>query len=168
MDINGCVITADAINTQHSTVSAIRNGGADDILPVKKNQGDTFRALAGYFHDIKDFGYRTVSKGHGRMEIREYFVMEDAEWLRNFKEWDGLKSIGYVRKKVTKGEEVTITQRYYISSLPADAEKFERYTRNHWGVEVMHYHLDMIFNEDRCNCIDMKVTENLNIIRKFA
>lgn len=67
-----------------------------------------------------------------------------------------------------KGEEQVIEQRYYISSLPLDVELFARTVREHWSVEIMHWHLDMTFKEDANTTLDKIVAQNLNIITKWC
>ena len=62
--------------------------------------------------------------------------------------WKGLKSIGMVRKTIKKGDKTVVEKRYYISSLANDIDLFARTIREHWSVEVMHWHLDVTFKED--------------------
>lgn len=47
------------------------------------------------------------------------------------------------------GDRTGVERRYYISSLPADAEKFMRAVRSHWEVENrLHWCLDVQFGDD--------------------
>ncbi len=38
--------------------------------------------------------YETTEKGHGRVEIRRYWVTDNIQWLEQRSEWVGLQSIG--------------------------------------------------------------------------
>lgn len=49
LDLRGCVITEDAILTQHTIWTAIEEAGGDYGLPVKANQATRQRAMAEVF-----------------------------------------------------------------------------------------------------------------------
>ncbi len=53
LKLEGCIVTADALNTQVETIKAILKGKADYILPVKENQLLTYTEIKGYFEDNK-------------------------------------------------------------------------------------------------------------------
>ena len=40
--------------------------------------------------------------------------------------------------------------------------------RGHWGIEIMHWHLDVTFKEDSNKTIEETANKNMNIIRKWA
>jgi len=61
--------------------------------------------------------------------------------------WKGLKSIGMACKTITNGEKTVKERRYYISSLPLGIELFSRVVRQHWSVEIMHWHSDVTFKD---------------------
>jgi predicted transposase YbfD/YdcC len=64
---------------------------------------------------------------------------------------------------------VTQERRYFVSSLPADAQEFARVVRGHWGIEnSLHYVLDVAFGEDACRIRSGKGPENMAVIRKIA
>lgn len=81
--LSGCIVTIDAIGTQTQIASQIIGEGGDYALALKENQGtmyegvsETFTlALKDYFAHIQHGYHRTVDKGHGRMEIREYWTI---------------------------------------------------------------------------------------------
>lgn len=53
LKLEGCIVTADALNTQVETIKAILKGKADYVLPVKENQLLTYTEIKGYFEDNK-------------------------------------------------------------------------------------------------------------------
>ena len=65
------------------------------------------------------------------------------------------------------GKEATET-RWYISSLPINAEQSLAAVRNHWEVESMHWVLDMTFREDECRIRKGQGPLVFNIMRKIA
>lgn len=174
--IKGSVITIDAMGTQTEIAEKIREKRADYTLAVKENQKNLYAEISEYFEDgeflreIKENnGYKvTKEKAHSQIEIREYYQCDSLKWMQEKSRWKGLKSIGMVCKTVKKGEEQTTERRYYISSLPLDVELFAKTVREHWSVEVMHWHLDVTFKEDANTTLDKTAAQNLNIINKWC
>lgn len=101
--------------------------------------------------EIKESGkyVRRIEKAHGRIEKREYYQTEEIGWLPDKEKWTGLKSIGMVRTTLKSEEGETSEIRYYISSLKIEIELFEESVRGHWSIEIMHWHLDVTFGEDK-------------------
>lgn len=176
LDISGCIVTTDAMGCQKDIVKMIVDKKSDYVLALKGNQKLFYEEVKEYLDDavetdFKDIAYNytnTFDKGHGRKETREYYITEDINWLSKRGEWKNLKSIGVaIRKSEEKGK-ITIEKRYYISSLPADAVKFSNAVRKHWGIESMHWVLDVVFNEDSNRTRKEHSPENLSLLRKFA
>jgi hypothetical protein len=65
-----------------------------------------------------------VSKGHGRIETRRYWMMGNTEYLIGTQKWSGLKSIGIVESQREMNGKVSIEQRYYILSIQSDVQRF--------------------------------------------
>ena len=105
----------------------------------------------GYEGMNHDF-FQTVDKGHGRIETRRCWTIDDPEqlsWLETRLDWPGLRSIGMVQSKRRIGERESLESRYYISSLDSDAKRLLQATRSHWGIENrVHWVLDLSFRED--------------------
>lgn len=176
LDISGCIVTTDAMGCQKDIVKMIVSKKADYVLALKGNQKLFYEEVKKFLDDEVETGFsdvphnytRTLDKGHGRKEIREYYITEDINWLSTRNEWQNLKSIGVaIRKSEEKGK-ITVEKRYYISSLPADAIKFATAVRKHWGIESMHWVLDVVFNEDSNRTRKDHSPENLALLRKFA
>ena len=71
--------------------------------------------------------------------------------------------------KTIKRKDETVTEtRYYISSLKEDIELFSKSVRQHWSIEIMHWHLDVTSKEDANKTLDKTAAQNMNIIRKWA
>jgi predicted transposase YbfD/YdcC len=97
-------------------------------------------------------------------------VSGDVQWLVNRRpHWNTIRPIGIAEgRREIKGEAQT-GRRYFISSLPAEAEQFAKAVRAHWGIEnPLHYVLDAAFGEDGCRIRKDKGPENMTILRKMA
>lgn len=104
--------------------------------------------------DFKNVTYdyaEELDKGHGRLEIRRYWVCGDLTTLPNPERWKGLRSIGKVERETTSKGQTTLEQRYFINSFAADAKMFAHAVRSHWGIEnSLHWRLDGVMREDSC------------------
>lgn len=83
--------------------------------------------------------------------------------------WSKLQSIGLVETVRIVDEKTTVETRYYISSLPNDAELFGQSVRSHWGVEnSLHWVLDVALSEDDCRIRKDNAPENFAVMRRLA
>lgn len=178
LDIEGKVITADAMHCQKETVETIIRNKGDYVIQLKANQGNFHQEVYAMFDDKymdekeKENNYETfttLEKSHGRIEKRTCYVINDTEYFTKYlEEWKGLKKIFAVKRIVEKNEEVTTEISCYISSKNATAKELLGYTRNHWKIESMHHILDVTYDEDRCTLLTKKAQENLNLFRKMG
>lgn len=176
INIKGSVITIDAMGTQTEIAKKIKEKKADYVLAVKENQKTLYEEIKEYLNDeefkekIKEHkNYKkTIEKQHGQTEIREYYQTDKIKWMSSRDRWNDIKTIGCVVKTIKKKEKTVIETRYYISSLKPDIELFSKAVRQHWSVEVMHWHLDVTFKEDANKTLDKTAAQNMNIIRKWA
>jgi len=176
LNIKGHIVTIDAMGTQIEIAKQIRKQGGDYVLAVKGNQPNLHKDIIDYFDDTefrercKTNGgyYKTVEKARGGIEKREYYQTDDIGWMYQKSNWAGLKTIGMTVNTIEKDGRTTVEKRYYISNLSVDAKEFGRCVRGHWGIESMHWHLDVTFKEDANKTIDEQSAFNLNILRKFA
>ena len=176
LKLEGCVVTADALNTQVETIKAILKGKADYVLPVKENQLLTYTEIKGYFEDnriyeeVKKQNYKkTISKEHNGLITREYCMTEDIKWMEKKKKWPGLKSIGLARNTIERDGKKVIENRYYIISFTNDIELFSKSVRSEWNIENnLHAPLDIVFKEDSNKTLEKNGAKNLGIIRRIA
>lgn len=176
LDIHGCIITIDAMGCQKDIAEKIIEGGGDYILALKGNQGKFHAQVKDYmdisietsFEDIPHEKTVMIEKDHGRIETREYYLVNELDWLGNKKEWKGLNSIGVVISTRKIQGKTTTETRLYISSLESNVKKLAEGIRNHWGVESMHWSLDVSFQEDQCRKRVEKSAANFAIVRHMA
>jgi predicted transposase YbfD/YdcC len=180
LDVRGCLVTIDAAGTQTKIAATILDRQADYLLALKKNQkglAEDVQTLYEWAHSIKfaDLQHdhaRTVSKGHGRVEIRECWAISDPQFLgdlRQGRKWKGLHSVAQIRAERRIGDKVTVETRYYISSLAGDAHQVLAASRSHWEVEnSLHWVLDVAMNEDACRVRQGNADANFAVLRHLA
>jgi predicted transposase YbfD/YdcC len=177
LDLNGCVVTTDAMGCQKQIAGQIVDQGGDYVFSLKGNQGNLHKEVELLFEDANKDDYKdlphetytTVEGGHGRVETRKYTVVGDVDWFEEKSKWKKLSTFGMVESTREIGEQTTQETRYFISSLPLNAERFAEAAREHWGVENgLHWCLDISFREDDCRVRSGHAPENLAIIRRFA
>lgn len=172
LELNGAIVSIDAMGCQRDIARQIKEAGADYILGLKGNQGELRDQVEAHFRYARiDSHHTDVTKDHGRIEERTCRVITDLSMLDEADNWPGMASVAQVvssRIEVLSGHTSKET-RYYISSKPASAEAFNGYIRAHWGIEnKLHWVLDVLFNEDGCRVRKGYADENFSIIRKIA
>ena len=158
LNLDGAVVTLDAMHCQTETVQAIRNKGADYIVPVKGNQPTLHQEVQRLFEQAGEVDYdvpglrrhTTTEDAHGRSERREYFVMPAPAALREALPWTDLSTIGMVYRERETAHGASHETVFFISSLSTNAKNIAKYVRGHWGVEnSLHWSMDVTFGEDK-------------------
>lgn len=179
--IEGCVITLDAMGCQRDIVKKIIHTGADYVISLKGNQGTLHNEVEEYYDDLKDKMHDiekgchssvktvcTLDRGHGRIEERKYYYSTDIDWMVDAKkDWAGLMGIGMVHRKTTEKGKTTEETQYYIGSV-TDVSLFAKSVRSHWGVESMHWSLDVTFRDDAGTIRKDVAPQNMAVIKRMA
>ena len=179
LDLTNVICTWDALNTQKDNVKAVISKGGDYCVALKANQGNFYKDVQDYFDEdrllIIESGYEgayqlTREKNHEAVITYEYYQTEKVNWYEEKNLWDGLKSIGLVKKTIDKSDGTkTEEKRYYISSLLLDIGIFSNTIRKHWNVEnKLHWQMDFTFKSDDNTTMNKKALFNLQIIKKFC
>lgn len=159
IDINGAIVTTDAMGCQVKVADKIRSGGGDYVLQLKDNQKALRAEIEAYYHKLirEDFAnithdtYEEVDKGHGRIEQRKTHHVEISDWVNSARKWCDANSLIRVERNTIKGEKESSEVSWYLSSLAVDAQRGADAVRSHWGVENnLHWQLDVTFKEDEC------------------
>jgi predicted transposase YbfD/YdcC len=181
LDLRGAVVTVDAMNTQKEIAAQIVKGGGDYLMAVKENHPTLHDSIQRNFNEmmlekfdgVKHVYHQTIDGGHGRIETRRVWGMDQIDWLEGRQDWKELKSVVVVestRQIVGSSSSGTVERRYFIGSVPCSSgERLAHLVRNHWSTENgQHWMLDMAFNEDQNRVRKDHGDQNLAVLRRIA
>jgi len=177
IELDNALITIDAMGCQKDIARDIVQGGGDFVIAVKDNQPKLFAEIEAYFlkhleSDLEDLKYRsheTTESGHGRLDERSYFLTRVPSDFAGKKDWPWIKAIGY-SVRITRHADGRETDevRYYVLSKYLSGKRFSEAVRGHWGIESMHWVLDVTFREDESRTRERTLANNLSWLRRFA
>lgn len=127
LSLEGTTVTVDAMGCQRDIPLKIVDKGADYFFSLKGNQKTIQEEVIELFDDARKSKFKELD--HDTWEITE-------------------KGHGRI------GEKTSEETRYFLSSLPQDAEKFAKTVRGHWSIENgLHWCLDVVMQEDLSNSV---------------
>jgi predicted transposase YbfD/YdcC len=177
LSLKGALVTIDAIATNPTIAKAITDGGGDYVLALKRNQPTLHDDVASYFADPATTELQTLEitdKDHGRIETRRYSVSHDVDWLASDRRYPqeprfhALKSLVMTTTTTEWRGKITEETRYFISSAPLTPQRAAEAIRAHWGIESLHWVLDMIFKEDQSRLRRGHGAHNMALVRRLA
>jgi predicted transposase YbfD/YdcC len=179
LDLNGALVTMDAMGTQTDIARAIRDGGGDYCMSLKKNWPAVYADVEQLFNDPPDDmvfeTHATTDLTAGRIETRRHTVCHKVDWMTSERHYPGepvfpdLAMIGRIETEVERNGKIEHETRYYLCSLALCALSFARVVRAHWGVENrLHWVLDVIFREDLARFRTGDGPQNMAIVRHTA
>jgi len=177
IDLKDALVTIDAMGCQKEITAQIVDGGGDFVIAVKDNQPRFRQAIESHFadhlrRDLEDLEYRyheTQEESHGRFDERSYFLSRIPTDFPLKAEWPSVKAIGYSLRltRHPDGRE-TAEARFYAASRYLSGKRFSEAVRGHWGIESMHWVLDVNFREDESRTRERTLGNNLSWLRRFA
>ena len=177
IELSKAIVTIDAMGCQKNIVEQIVLGKGDCVIAVKDNQPKLQAAIESFFQkqierDLEDLQYRiheTRDSGHGRIDERTYYLTRTPHDFAPAADWPHVKAIGYAMRwtQHADGRE-TSEVRYYIATRYLSGKRFAEAVRGHWGIESMHWVLDVTFREDDSRTRERTLGNNLSWLRRFA
>jgi predicted transposase YbfD/YdcC len=177
LSVTDALVTIDAVAATPAMAEAITEAGGDYVLALKRNQPSLHADVAAYFDDPDTHGLASITvtdKDHGRLESRTYTVSHDVAWLAGDRRYPGeprFPSLHCLIRTTTRSErrgKVSEQTRYFISSAPLSPERAAEAIRGHWGIESLHWVLDVIFKEDLSRLRRGHGAKNMALVRRFA
>ena len=179
LDLKGALVIMDAMGTQTDIAHAIRDGGGDYCMALKKNWPAVHAEVEQLFNeppdDVAFETVETVDLTGGRIETRRDTVCHKVDWVTSDRHYPGepvfpdLAMIGRIETEVERGDQIERETRYYLCSIALCALTFARAVRAHWGVENrLHWVLDVVFREDLLRFRSGDGPQNMAIVRHTA
>jgi predicted transposase YbfD/YdcC len=175
--LEGAMVSIDAMGCQVEIADKIVAHKADYVLALKGNQPTLEADVLDYFNTApaaEIVSTTTVEKGHGRIETRTYSASREIEWIVSERSYPGqprfsnIKTIVKVDSQTEHADRSTFDTRTFICSAPLDIDRIAKAVRGHWGVESMHWLLDVAFNEDLSRYRTGHGAKNMATVRRFA
>ena len=191
LDIEGSIITIDAMGTQKKIAAKIHQANGDYILSLKANHPTLFQDVNTWFDSQQTANIlplpikHTTEAGHHRIEVRKRafrgklppktsrkywaFSLSQLPPLHESSQWAGFQTVIAVERIRHLRTKTTQEIQFYLSSLSSRSSQIPRAIRQHWGIEnSLHWVLDVTFNEDACRVRSLHAPHNLALVRRFA
>lgn len=148
-DLDGVVVTADALHTQRAHALYLRERGAHYVFCVKGNQPTLHFEIRDYAWHRAPVRHSETVRAHGRTEQRTIKVMTASSEVV----FPHRRQIFKIERTTRRrgGRMTTTVEAYGITSLgplQADAADLARLVRDHWGIEALHHIRDVTYAED--------------------
>ena len=152
LDLEGCIVTADALHCHRDFATTVLDRGADYVLALKENQSKLFAAAIRRYarSGVRSVAERREPITHDRCEWRRATVLRDTSFAA-VQKFPGVAALAASPR--------ADTYRYLCGASPGallpalqiySRKRLLRIVRSHWGMEnQLHWVLDVVFNEDR-------------------
>jgi predicted transposase YbfD/YdcC len=177
LDLEGAVVTIDAMGCQKDIAAGIVLGGGEYVLAAKDNHPHLCEDIKQAFEEVLEHGepgvdfteFVTEEVRSGREETRTCCVITNPSGIRDAGLWLKLTAICMVVSNRVVNGVLSTEVRYYIGSVNGTAEEYLKWVRGHWGIEnSLHWVLDVCFREDEQRHWAGNSAENLSWLRKLA
>lgn len=173
LDLEGQIVTADAMHRQRETAQAILDKGANYILGFKSNRFAMYDDAVLFLDDppfVADDAAETVDNDHGRLETRRLRLTYDVAWLAERYAFPGLVGLAeLIATREQANGRFETSRRLYLLSHKTTAAKALAAIRAHWTIEnKLRWVLDVVFDEDRSRARRDNAPLNLAVLRRIA
>ena len=148
LDLDGAVVTMDALHTQHATAALVTGAGADYVLTVKANQKFLYARLKALPWARIPAVTRT-ERGHGRHATRTVKAVDVPAWI----DFTEAAQVAQPRRTVTRKGRRTVEIVYSTTSADARTappELLATWVQSHWEIENrLRWVRDVTYDEDR-------------------
>lgn len=168
VDIEGAIVTADAMHMTYRTLEVIAERGADAVITVKANAPALDKAMRHTFRygtPVATIVTREEERGHVAKRTYDFFRASPTGYV-------GIETfVRVTRTNVSHDKQqkkANVTK--YASTLPLEqSETIAKCIRGRWHIENrLHYILDVTFREDRSRIRVKYAAENFSRVRHLA
>jgi predicted transposase YbfD/YdcC len=150
IDLEGKIVTADALHTVKATARRIHERGGEFALPVKENRRALFDALDALPWDQVPVAHAATDRGHGRITTRTIQVLPAPSDLP----FPHVSQVFLIERYVTglHGQPISAVAALGITSARAEQASpadLARYVRQQWSIESLHWIRDSLYEEDK-------------------
>jgi predicted transposase YbfD/YdcC len=150
IDLNGKIVTADALHTVKATANHIHEHGGEFVFPVKENRQALFDALNALPWAQVPVACTATDKGHGRITTRTIQVLPAPDDLP----FPHVNQVFLIERYVTDlhGQPISAVAALGIASPEpelANAADLAGYVREQWSIESLHWLRDTLYQEDK-------------------
>lgn len=172
LDLDGAILTIDAMGAQTAIVNQIHDSGGDYVIGLKANQKTLYDGAKRLFSNLGDelITHDEHDSSQGRDVLRSVSVTDELDSIAGTENWRGLRSLVLIiTEQIDANGRLVIEKRYYLSSLPPDANVHAKAIRSHWHIEnKLHWSLDVTFREDQSRVATNHGAQNLAVARHIA
>jgi predicted transposase YbfD/YdcC len=150
IDLNGKIVTADALHTVKAAARHIHEHGGEFAFPVKENRRALFDALDALPWGQVPIACTATDKGHGRTTTRTIQVLPAPEDLP----FPHVSQVFLIERHVTDlhGQPVSAVAAPGVASPAPDQASpadLAGYVREQWSIESLHWLRDTLYQEDK-------------------
>ncbi len=178
LDLEGCLVSLDALACQPEVAGRILDRGGDYLLALKGNRKKTHAEVKAWFAanafalgaPLRPF-FDAFDESHGRLVRRRVFACPKLGAFATLADWPGLAAVLAVEtiRGIPGRGKVTAEIRHYLSSAKRPPEALAAAIRSHWRIENgLHWVLDVTFREDASRVRERNAARNLALLRKIA
>ena len=178
LDLEGCLVSLDALACQPEVAGRILDRGGDYLLALKGNRKKAHAEVKAWFAanalalgaPLRPF-FDAFDDSHGRLVRRRVFACPDLGTFATLADWPGLAAVLAVEtiRGIPGRGKVTAEIRHYLSSAKRPPEALAAAIQSHWRIENgLHWVLDVTFREDASRVRERNAARNLALLRKIA
>ena len=152
LDLEGAVVTADALHCRPDTAQAIRDRKGHYVFAIKSNRGRLFKAVKALLDTARKpaRANQRRTSAHGRLERRQAIVAPAPQLAKQYG-FPAIAAVGRIDSwRANAGKTAKHTARYFLASRLLSAKKLLEVVRAHWGIENnLHWVLDVLVRRGR-------------------
>lgn len=171
LDLNGHVVTADALHCHRTMAKAVADQGGDYCFTLKGNQEGLLSDARSCLSKANRRRPQSANEthGHGRVEMRIADVVKAPPEIAEYHDFPGLKAFGSIEAtRLIEGKRETDVRIFALSRVLTPKALLQT-VRAHWDIENgLHWQLDVTLREDAQRTRRDNAPANIAVLRRRA